>query len=179
MIRSVTKSDVAALATLFEYTIADAFSKEGYAVETPEISAEIQKELSNKLTAVSRHLAEEDAKWRYLVAEEEGAVIGAIAFGPVGDMTRRFVGADFHSEGELGSMYVHPLFQGKGVSKALIEALVSQLKGSGVRLVSFDSGYKAAQKKWQRKFGDPYMVVPNYWDEGTDHMIWLVDIEGR
>jgi len=79
--------------------------------------------------------------------------------------------------GELGSIYVLPHLQGLGIGSALIQAMVNELNDRGIDHFSLDSGYKEAQCRWIRKFGEPYLVAKDYWGPGKDHMIWLCQVK--
>jgi len=66
------------------------------------------------------------------------------------------------------------------VGSALINAMVAHLYKQGLDQFCLDSGYKRAQKRWLRKFGEPYKVVKDYWGPDIDNMIWLCKvIEGK
>ena len=77
---------------------------------------------------------------------------------------------------QLGSLFVLPRYQGQGVGSALISAMVAHLYKQGIEQFFLDSGYKLAQKRWLRKFGEPYKVVKDYWGPDYDHMIWLCKV---
>ncbi|EST54920.1 GNAT family acetyltransferase [Brevibacillus panacihumi W25] len=63
----------------------------------------------------------------------------------------------------IGTVFVHPDFQGQGVANVLLNAIFLTLLGNG---------YTRAQQVWRKKFGEPTYLFPNYWGNGTDHMIW-------
>lgn len=78
--------------------------------------------------------------------------------------------------GELGGLYVLPEYQGQGVGSALISEMLMYLHNKGVKQFWLDCGLKGAQKRWLRKFGEPYKVAKNYWGKDADHLIWLCDV---
>lgn len=90
---------------------------------------------------------------------------------------------DFHKEGiedcednsvgELGSLYILPDYQDKGVGTALINSMIKYIHGLGIKEFCLDSGYSGAQKRWTRKFGKPYKIAKDYWGEEADNMVWL------
>ena len=98
------------------------------------------------------------SRWRtiqrpFLVAKLNGQVVGTISFGPCGDDVRSCTNNELAEVGELGSIYVLPELQGKGVGSALIAAMANRLHKSGIEQFCLDCGLKAAQEKWKRKFG--------------------------
>lgn len=173
VIRKPVSKDLAQLKHLFEKTIQKAFEADGYGDALDEIKREIQI----KMKKVEDYLQDGSQTSAYLIAEHKGCVIGAISFGKIGEVTLENVPSDFPSEGELGSMYILPEYQGEGIARQMIEVLLRELHNNGIRYVSFDSGYKPAQEKWRKKFGDPYKIVENYWAEGVDLYIWLIHLE--
>jgi GNAT superfamily N-acetyltransferase len=72
---------------------------------------------------------------------------------------------------------VLPEFQNRGIGSQLISTLIEELHRNGIERFCLDSGYKRAQKKWVHKFGEPYMIVKDYWGEGSDHIIWLCSVQ--
>lgn len=40
-----------------------------------------------------------------------------------------------------------------------------------------DSGYTKAKKIWNKKLGEPNIIMKNYWGEGYDHSIWYRKLE--
>lgn len=173
VIRKPVSKDLTQLKYLFEKTIQKAFEADGYGDAIDEIRREIQI----KMSKVEDYLNAPSEKSAYYIAEHKGHVIGAISFGKIGEVTIENVPSDFPSEGELGSMYILPDFQGHGIARKMIDVLLRDLLNKGIRYVSFDSGYKPAQEKWRKKFGEPYKIVENYWDQGVDLYIWLIHLE--
>lgn len=155
---------------VFEETLPDAFEKEGLG----HLTREIEDEVAHKKKMLSRSLEEKDSEIFFLLAMHKDRVIGTISYGPRGKEIRECTGEELEGVGELGSLMVLPGFQGQGVASALIKALVRELHVAGIEGFCLDSGYKRAQRKWLRKFGDPYKVAQDFWGEGSDHMVWSV-----
>ena len=78
---------------------------------------------------------------------------------------------------EMGTVFVHPEFQGKGVGKQLVHRLFLELDLKKIKEICFDSGYPSAQKIWSRLFGVPEYFLKDFWSEGSHHMIWKVDVK--
>lgn len=60
--------------------------------------------------------------------------------------------------------------------RCMIEEMISYLEKRGIKEFCLDSGYKDAQKRWCRKFGNPYKIVKDYWGTGIDNMVWICKI---
>lgn len=78
---------------------------------------------------------------------------------------------------ELGTFFVHPLYQRRGVGNMLLKTIYQEMSNYGVTEFCLDSGYREAQKLWRKKLGEPDYLLKNYWDAGCDHMIWRVDLK--
>ena len=124
-------------------------------------------------------VANPDSEVHFLVAKIDNRVIGTISFGPCGSDIKKCTNNELDAIGELGSLCVLPDFQGKGVGSALIHAMIKYLAELGVRYFCLDSGYQQAQRKWLRKFGEPYRIAKDYWGKGLDHMVWLYRVVDR
>ncbi|WP_458462588.1 GNAT family N-acetyltransferase [Paenibacillus sp.] len=172
----LTLSDANGAYQVFETTIPAAFDQEGIG----SLLDDIQDEIGHKKAMIHTALQAEDyieASVFFLVAKMGDVIVGTISYGPCGEEIRECTDNRLNDIGELGSLYVLPEVQGQGIGSALILALVTELQRRGIKQFCLDSGYRIAQKKWQRKFGEPYVVAKNYWGEGTDHMIWLCEVQ--
>jgi len=162
-------SDLKSAFEVFEKSIKDAFVKEGL----QDLSQLMLEEIELKKNLLKRSVAEDDADTFFLVAKKGNLVTGTISYGPIGKEIRDCTGGALDHLGELGSLYVLPEYQEKGTGRLLIKELARYLHQSGISEFCLDSGYKRAQKKWMRKFGVPYLIMKDYWGEGSDHMIWV------
>ena len=108
----------------------------------------------------------------FFIAKYDNKVIGTISFGPCSEDIKRCTNNDIGDLGEIGSLFILPEYQNKGVGSILINYLIMYLKKQGISEFCLDSGYKKAQPKWIRKFGKPYVIVKDYWAPGVDNMVW-------
>jgi GNAT superfamily N-acetyltransferase len=172
LITKPTKKDLKSAYAVFETTIPDIFEKEGIG----HLKEEILKEIAYKKHIITDSLENTDSDFVFLVAKMDDKVIGTISFGPCGNETKKCTNHQLDAIGELGSLYVLPHFQGKGVGSALIQSMIMFLHELGVEQFCLDSGFKSTQKRWLRKFGEPYKIAKDYWGEGSDHMVWLCQV---
>lgn len=173
IISSLTKKDIKSACHLFEVSIPDAFKKEGLG----NLKEDIAKEIEYKKYLINTALDNPDSNIYFLVAKLDNNVIGTISFGPCGSDIKKCANNQLDKVGELGSLYVLPSYQEKGVGSALIYAMLEHLHKVGIEQFCLDSGYKRAQKRWLRKFGEPYKIVKDYWGKDGDHMIWLCRVD--
>lgn len=154
---------------VFEESITDAFEKEGLGSFKESIASEI----AHKKNLLDASLGSSGSDPFFLIAKAEGTVIGTISYGKSGPFITGYTEAEIHTIGELGSLYILPEYQDCGVGSALIHAMAEHLYKCGFEHFCLDSGYKRAQKRWLRKFGDPFKVVKDFWGPGSNHYIWV------
>ncbi len=167
-----THDDMESAYNVFEESITDAFEKEGLGY----LNVDIAREIEYKKDLLKFSLENTDSNITFLTAKISDSVIATISFGPCGAEIKECTNNQLDSIGELGSLYVLPNYQGKGVGSALINAMVDYLHILGVEQFCLDSGNKRAQKRWLRKFGEPYKVVKDYWGKNGGHMVWLCKV---
>lgn len=172
LITRPVKDDIKSAYSVFEASIADAFEKDGLG----HLKTDIVREIEQKKQQFKSSIDNSDSHIYFLVAKIANDVIGTISFGSCGDDIRKCTENELDTVGEMGSIYVLPCFQDKGVASALIYAMTEHLYKSGIKQFFIDSGYKHAQQRWLRKFGKPYKTVKNYWNENGDHMVWLCNV---
>lgn len=167
-INELAPSDMDPAYELFRISIPDAFEQEGLAALTDEI----QQEIEGKRRMLHDALYTAGAAASFLVARMDGNIVGVISFGPCNNDILKCTDGRLKNVGELGSLYVLPDYQGRGIGSALIKAMANQLAERGIDRFCLDSGYRHAQAKWLHKFGQPYTTVQNYWGPGSAHMVW-------
>jgi GNAT superfamily N-acetyltransferase len=172
-IEKLMLEDLKSAEIVFETAIPDAFVKEGLTL----MDEAIQNEISSKKQMLVESLEDQEGELRFLVAKLDHRVIGTISFGPCGNDILKCTDNALSGVGELGSLYVLPEYQNKGVGSSLIHAMLQSMHENNISQFCLDSGYKRAQKRWIRKFGKPYKVVEDYWGPGFEHMIWLCRVD--
>lgn len=168
-----TIEDLPDLDTFFELILTDTFEKNGY-LNLDELR---DSEILLKKEFVRNDLFEDDEKPYFLMAKNiDGTIIGTIACGPANEDILTCTANAYKGIPEIGSLFVHPDYQGKGLASQLIDAIEVYLSSNGYTQYCLDSGYRLAQKTWTQKFGEPAYLIKDHWGEGADHMIWLVEI---
>lgn len=108
----------------------------------------------------------------FLIAQLDNEIVGTIALGPSNELIRETIPEVLDSVLEIGTVYVHPNHQKKGVGMKLMSAMYITLLGRGVESFCLDSGYKSAQDIWTRNIGEPEYVNKDKWGPGNHHMVW-------
>jgi GNAT superfamily N-acetyltransferase len=171
-IRRPKLEDMQELYRFFRVVITDTYQKEGIADLKDDMEAEIaskEKNLQCDLNCNGEH-------HYFLIAVKDGKIIGSIEIAPANEMIIRCTKGVLKNHIEVGTVFVHPDYQRQGVGNQLLQATLQTLKTRGVREFCLDSGYKAAQKIWTKKFGHPEFWLKDYWGSGSDYMIWRVKL---
>lgn len=168
LIEPLSAADLPAAAAVAAVTIPAAFAAAG----AGQWADMIREEVAYKQALMAAAL-QPGAGVQFLVAKIDGEVVGVISGSPCGPDIRRCTQEQLAAVPELGSLFIRPEWQGRGIGSCLISSMVILLAERGETHFCLDSGYRLAQQRWLRKFGKPYQIVANYWGEGFDHMIWL------
>ena len=158
---------------LLERSISDAFIQEGL----DDIGEEIQSIIDTKKIMFDEFVQNPGQTTQIFVAKETDQIVGIISFAPRGKEIRDCTGQELEGIGELGTLYILPEYQNQKIGSALIRTLVQYLAEQGVRQFCLDSGFKRAQRRWLRKFGEPYLTAQDYWGPDGDHMVWLCNVQ--
>lgn len=157
----------------FEIAIRDTFERNGIS----DLADTIAEEIKDKRRRLNQDI-ESDGKNRYfLIAKEDEKIVGSIEYGPSNDLIISCTNGELKDLVEIGTVFVHPNYQKKGIGSKLLNLIFKELKGNSIKEFCFDSGYKTAQKIWNKKFGNPEYHLKNYWGEGADHMVWRISVE--
>ncbi|RSD28602.1 GNAT family N-acetyltransferase [Mesobacillus subterraneus] len=171
-IRRPTPEDREKLNDFFRTVIIDTFIKEGIGNQLNDLNEEIETK-KRYLTSDFESTGEE----RYfLIAVFGNKIIGSIEFGPANEIIRNVSNPAFEGLVEVGTVFVHPDFQRSGVGNLLLKAMYETLRNNGIKEFCLDSGYKSAQLVWKKKFGEPDILLKDYWGKNFDHMIWKIKI---
>lgn len=172
-IRRPTTADLEQLNDFFRTVIIDTFIKEGIGDQLNNINEEIEVK--------KRYLTsdfESNGKERYfLIAFYGDKIIGSIEFGPANEIISNVSNHAFKALVEVGTVFVHPDYQRNGVGNLLLKAMYVTLRNNGIEEFCLDSGYKSAQLIWKKKFGEPDVLLKDYWGKNFDHMIWRIKFE--
>lgn len=171
-IRRPRKEDAESINDFFHVVINDTYAKEGLGDRLKDI----QDEIETKKEFLQSDLSQALNHRHFLIALNEGKIIGTIEFGSPNEIIRNLPGDPYKELLEIGSLFVHPGYQGRGIGSKLLHAMFMTLKEQGVEEFCLDSGYTKAKQIWRKKFGEPAYLLKDYWGQGFDHLIWHVRV---
>ncbi|WP_221563183.1 GNAT family N-acetyltransferase [Alkalihalobacillus sp. TS-13] len=172
-IRRPKMDDMEELHQLFRTVITDTFAKEGIEDMLDDLSEEIEA----KKKYLKSDLESNGENRFFLIAVDGDEIIGCIEYGPASELINKCTNNAYKGLMEIGTVFVHPDYQRKGVGKLLLNEIYLSLEKKRFEEFCLDSGYSSSQKIWKKKFGEPAYVLKDYWGEGYDHMIWNVKVD--
>lgn len=150
----------------------DTFIKEGI----EDLVEDLEEELVAKKKYLEDDLMTNGDLVYFLIAEDQGTIVGTIQYGPSSDLIRTCTNGKYKDLYEIASVFVRPDYQGQGLGSLLLKSIYQVMESKGIKEFCLDSGYSNAQKIWRKKFGKPDYFLPDYWGQGHHHLIWKVDL---
>lgn len=172
-IRRPRIEDAENLNDFFRIVVTDTFAREGLT----ELIDDIEDEIKTKKDNLKSDIDSNGEDRYFLIALYNGAIIGTIEYGPPSQLINSCTNGAYKELFEVGTVFVHPDYQRRGVGNQLLYRIYTTLKNKGIKEFCLDSGYTSSQKIWRKKFGDPDYLLKDYWGKGNDHMIWRVRIK--
>jgi ribosomal protein S18 acetylase RimI-like enzyme len=115
---------------------------------------------------------------RLLLARSDGRPAGCVALRPLDPPSSTRQPSMPVPTCEMKRMYVHSEFRGKGIGRALVEAVVAEARAIGYTTMRLDTSTR--QKEAQRLYlGMGFHIIPPYYDLPEDLKGWLVFMERR
>ncbi|MCM0650310.1 GNAT family N-acetyltransferase [Clostridium swellfunianum] len=165
--------DIELINEFFEIVLRDTFERNGisYLIDT------IEEEIKDKRRFLNQDFETGGTARYFLIAKENKKIVASIEYGPSNDLINSCTNGELKEVVELGTVFVHPDYQNKGIGSRMLNSIFIEMKEKGIKEFCFDSGYKTAQKTWIKKFGNPEYLLKDYWEEGSDHMIWRISVD--
>ncbi len=165
--------DIELINEFFELVIRDTFERNGIS----DLVDTITEEIADKRRCLSQDIESSGKDRFFLIAKDENKIVGSIEYGPSNDLIISCTNGELKELVEIGTVFVHPDYQYKGIGSRMLKRIFTELKNNDIEEFCFDSGYKSAQKIWINKFGNPEYHLKDYWGKGDDHMVWRISVD--
>ena len=172
-IRRPKEYEIEKINDFFEIVLIDTFKKNGIFYRKDLYNEEI---LSKK-NYLLKDFETNGIDRYFLIAFENEKVVGSVEYGEPNNLINELTNNMLKDVIEIGTVFVHPEYQRKGIGSSLIKELSRKLLQNGEKEFCLDSGYKTAQKTWTSKFGVPKYMYKDKWGKDAHHMIWRVSLE--
>ncbi|EJS68980.1 GNAT family N-acetyltransferase [Bacillus cereus] len=169
-IRRPNSDDLEELYLFFRTVITDTYKEEGLS----QLLDDLENEINIKKQYLKTDFDSNGEKCYFLLAMDTSndKIIGTIEIGPASTLINSCTGGVLKDLYEIGTVFVLPEYQRKGIGNLLLNTMFLTLHNRGITEFCLDSGYKKAQSIWTKKFGEPSYVLKDYWGKSSDHMIW-------
>lgn len=157
----------------FRIVLIDTFNKN----EISELVDTLNDEIEDKRRCLDLDFESAGKDRCFLIAKDKNMVIGTAEYGASNDLISSCTNGELKEMKEIGTVFVHPDYQSKGIGSRLLVSILLEMKKEGIEEFCMDSGYKIAQRIWIKKLGNPQYHLKNYWGKDLDHMIWRKKIE--
>lgn len=172
IIRNPKATEESEIENFFRITIKAAFEEQGVGEEIQFI----EEEVKTKMDMLNKFIQGTN-EYYFNIGKIGEKIVGIISYGNCGDIIKECCRDEIYNVGEIGSLYVLPAYQGQGIGSRLINSIINYLKENEIESYCLDSGFKKAQKRWIRKFGEPYKIMKDYWGPKADHFIWYCKVK--
>jgi len=172
IIRRPRIDELDSILEFFELVLKDTFEMNGIS----DLKELLDEEILDKDRCIKQDFMTNGIDRFFLLAEYQDKIIGSIEYCIANDLLNSCTNHELEGMLEIGTVFVHPEYQGQGVGPLLLYSIFKELDNRAVEEICFDSGYKTAQKIWCKKFGTPQYLLENYWGEGSHHMVWRLNV---
>lgn len=172
VIRRPHREDEKALNDFFDVVVKDTFEQN----DISYMAEDYENEINEKKEFLNEDLKSNGQKRYFLIATIDDKIIGTIAYGPSDKLINTYYNGEFKDIVEIGTVFVHPEYQRKGIGSLMLDHIYKELKRKGINEFCLYSGYKDAKKVWLKKFGSPQYILKDPFGESIDYMIWKVKL---
>lgn len=173
LINKPVPMDIQQIRDVLRITLTDTFTKES----DEDCDDEIRSEIEEKIGYLKECLESNYKMPYFLVVKDQEKIVGILSYGKCNDMIIKGSNGKYKDIGEIGTAYVLPKYQNKGILTQLLNSMYLHLMRINTYEFVLDCGFRRSQKIWRKKFGEPNIIMEDYWGKGSHHMIWHVNLK--
>jgi GNAT superfamily N-acetyltransferase len=168
MIKRPDKSREEEINAFFRLVLEDTFQANGL----DDMTQLLEEEIEEKGKLLAKDFISRGQGVCFLIAEMDGEIVGTIEYGTSNPLIQQCTDHALDEVMEVGTVFVHPAYQGKGIGQAMSLAILQRMQAAGQEDFCFDSGYPLAQGVWSHIYGAPEYLKKDFWGKDADHMVW-------
>ena len=172
-IRRLQQEDLPQLKSFFQTVIIDTLKKNAIT----NLQEVLEDEMLTKESYLLQDIQSNGKERMFLIAIFADEIVGIIGTYIANNYAVTLTNEKISGMTELGTVYIAPHMQGKGIGSLLVNSVLLHFKINGVKQFCLDSGYGTAQAVWTHKFGPPTYNFQNHWGENAHHMVWVIDLD--
>ncbi|ERI93318.1 acetyltransferase, GNAT family [Clostridiales bacterium oral taxon 876 str. F0540] len=157
----------------FKIVLIDTFKRN----DIEDLVDTLAEEIEDKRKCLNQDIESNGRDRYFLIAKDNDKIVGSIEYGPSNDLIYSCTNGELKDLVEIGTVFVHPDYQNKGIGIRMLNEIFKRLREQGIEEFCFDSGYKKAQKTWSKIFGRPEYHLKDFWGKGADHMVWRIKVQ--
>lgn len=147
-------------------------------IKDSETGEPIPQEVEEDLSAMRESIEGQNDR-AYLVADEDEKVLGMVGFKTIDERLKEYANTD--NPVEPVNLYLDPRQRGRGLGRALMDALEQKAREEGFEEIVFCSGPRFRDTAWGFYDHLPgYLrvaVAKDYFGEGTDAPVWRKELK--
>lgn len=116
----------------------------------------------------------------FYIAKENEQIVGVMGYGSIEQATKdalKQINKGEEGLVEIFSAYVSPKVQKQGIGSRLLEAILNDLRTKNYRYLCLSTGYQKGKAFWSKKFGEPTVILQNYYYDNSDCWVWIKEIK--
>jgi hypothetical protein len=166
---------------IFESVIKESFVENGW-MSRDIISKDCRNMIIDSVEKVRDYLKNGN-NYHFYVVVDQGEVLAVGGWGKLTKYTKNVLREESDIESyidvsELQGFYVKSSKQEEGVGSFLFEGLMHNLRQMSDRIkqIIAYTAYDKGIKFWRKKLGKPQVYIEEYFNDGADMNLWIIDL---
>lgn len=168
------KSELDAIRKHLEYTISETFKEAGVFESAYD---EYVEEIEYQTEKFKIDFDTQGTEEYFLLAKSENKIIGTIGYGKPNPVIKEYFPKLDDTIGEIKAVYINPAYQNQKVGTKLFQAILAYLNSQNIEEFILDCGYKKSQPFWIKLLDEPTILLKDFYQPDSHHMIWRSEVQ--